>query len=145
VEFTLAFGGGMHKISVKCIQNVVGKHEDTKQHQGVYKRLIRSTGIRVWYVMTCILRYLRFSLRYCSLMRCQKPRKVHFGFVVDKGGSGAGCLPSIHFFPMSLSLHQCCVLIFVFMLELSEGRAGEASKPSDLRENRIENYFHVLI
>jgi len=70
VKFTLTFGGGVHKISVKWIQNSVGKLEDTKQHQGVHKRLIRSRVIRVWDVMMCILRYLKFSLRYCSLLGC---------------------------------------------------------------------------
>jgi hypothetical protein len=44
--------------------------------------------------------------------------------VVDKDGNGQVAFPMFPFFPMSLSLHQCCVLIFVFMLVLSEGQAG---------------------
>jgi len=34
-------------------------------------------------------------------------------------------------FPLSLPFHQCCTLIFVLMLILPEGQAGEAWEPSN--------------
>ena len=38
--------------------------------------------------------------------------------------------PSISFFSLSLSFHQCCILIFVYMLLLPEGQMVEAWEPS---------------
>jgi fluoride ion exporter CrcB/FEX len=35
-------------------------------------------------------------------------------------------------FPLSVSLHQCFVLIFILALLLSEGQAGEAWEPSKI-------------
>lgn len=123
----------MHAVSVKCIQNSVGKLEDTKQHQGVHKRLIRSKGIRVWDVMTYILRYLRFSQRYCSLLGCYEPRKVCVGFVVDKGDSGAGCLPSVSFFSHVIIIApvlRAYLLLHAGVIRRTSGRSLETFRSS---------------
>ena len=53
------------------------------------------------------------------------PRSVSVGSVVDKVA-----LSQYFSFPLSLSFHQYCVLIFVIILLLSEGQAGDDWEPS---------------
>jgi hypothetical protein len=40
---------------------------------------------------------------------------------------------SVLLFPLSVSFHQCSILIFIYMLLLLEGQTGEAWKPSKKR------------
>jgi hypothetical protein len=54
------------------------------------------------------------------------PREICGGQI----GIGAGFPPSIFRFPLSVSFHQCSIPIFILILLLKEGQAGEAWEPS---------------
>jgi hypothetical protein len=47
----------------------------------------------------------------------------------DQTGKGTGFRPSTPF-PLSVSFHQCCRLIFIYMLRSWEGQTGETWEPS---------------
>jgi hypothetical protein len=53
-------------------------------------------------------------------------------------------------FPVSLSFHQCCILIFIYTLLLPEGKMGEAwvtskkSAVSEIGEHWLEKYFQLV-
>ena len=54
------------------------------------------------------------------------PGPVNMRFVMDKVSLIQVLLP------LSISFHQCAILIFIFILLLSEGQAGEAYEPSNI-------------
>ena len=55
-----------------------------------------------------------------------RPRLVHVEFVVDEVAKGQGFLRIFRFF------HQCAIVIFISILLLQEGQAGETYKTSNI-------------
>jgi len=49
-----------------------------------------------------------------------------------QSGTGTGLSPS---FPLSVSFHQCSILIFIYMLPLPKGQTGEAWEPSEMQKS----------
>jgi hypothetical protein len=53
-------------------------------------------------------------------------------------------------FSLSVSFHQCFILIFIYTLLLTGGQTGEAWEPSKnkdlskIEQHWIEKYFHIL-
>ena len=62
------------------------------------------------------------------------------GVCSGESDTGAGFL-----FHLSVSLHRWFELMFMFMLLLSEGQAGETCEPSEHRGHRTDEYFYFLI
>ena len=56
------------------------------------------------------------------------PRSVHVGFVVDKVALGQNFLPVL-LLPLSVSLHQRSIFIFIDMLLLPGGQTGKGWEP----------------
>jgi hypothetical protein len=56
-------------------------------------------------------------------------RSVHMRFVVYKVALEPVFLPALQF-PLSVSFHQCSILIFIYMSPLPEGHIGEVWEPS---------------
>jgi len=59
-------------------------------------------------------------------LRCQFPRDLWW----TKLGLGQVFSSKYFGFPMSVSFHQCSLLVFIYTLLLSEGQTGEAWEPS---------------
>jgi hypothetical protein len=86
---------------------------------------------------------LRFRYRLGSFCKDSVYTSQRTQFSSIRRGTGTDFLPSTYLFPLTVSFHQCSILIFISMLPLPEGQIGDA-KELYRRQRTFENGEHWL-
>ena len=74
-------------------------------------------------------RCIMFFSQYCSFPCQYHSTNAPYSFIHLPPTLYNVFLPVLQF-PLSVSFHQCSILIFIYMLHLPEGQKGEVCKPS---------------
>jgi hypothetical protein len=125
------------------------KHSTHRVHLCFFLRISEQTAIISLYSINWLVFITETECVYCAL-RAEylkpwfrvlvagllpptpgfDPRSVHVRFVVDKGALGQVFLQVLWISLVSISPHQCAILISIYMLLLPKGQTGEAWEPS---------------